>query len=494
MEIVSHEFYGRKDELAHLSEILQSKKFQLIRIKGRRRIGKTKLVKHLRETLGMKDDLLFHTPIESDLVTNIQKLYLDSQETNVTLPQVPLNPSTILTYYPLLEKIESLYKGIIIDEYPRLQRACHLAYPKLTKEKNPLDDILKDFKENKSKNLSFKIILLGSEVSIMEELDGGNRPLRGLFNHTIHLKPFNFYELQYFFPNKSFREILEIFGYSDGIPLYLWKLKESNADNFWDWIVYSVVKDPAFWYSEINNIIEADFSITGTRYGAILDAIAKGNTRPNEILGACKLNRTGDITPYLKKLLRSRIIKQEFPISDLYRPVGTSHQRNLKNGVYKLSDNFISFWYRFIKTTEALDPPQIKNFIQAGYSQYLGTVFESVCREFVAMRENYPYIGKWWGKIDGVMEECDILAFDPQQNEALIGICKWTKKDQNPKKLMKQAIRYENHILYNNKERDMKYRYMIFSKNLEYEIDSFEGKEVSCYDETDLNRIMKNFL
>ncbi|MBN2157294.1 MAG: hypothetical protein JW776_14710 [Candidatus Lokiarchaeota archaeon] len=103
-------------------------------------------------------------------------------------------------------------------------------------------------------------------------------------------------------------------------------------------------------------------------------------------------------------------------------------------------------------------------------------------------------IGRWWGKIDQVMEECDILAFDPQQNEALLGICKWTNKPQNPNALMKQAIRYEDHILYNRKARDMNYKYIIFSKNFEFEIDHFDGREVECYNAERLDALVKTLI
>ena len=492
--IPQHEFFGRKQEIANLSRILRLDTFQLIKITGRRRIGKTEFVKFVRNQLQLNSDIIFHTPIESDIATNIEKLYLDLEETGKELPQIPGKKSIILTYYPIFQQIEQFFSGIVIDEYPRLHRAGQLAYPKLPKDKNPIDEIIKDYKENKLTNPSFKIILMGSEVSLMEDLDEGNRPLRGLFDSIIKLKPFKFYELQYFYPNKTFAELLDIFGYSDGIPLYLWKFKDSKLDNFWDWLSESIIKDHSFWFSEINSIIEADFSIHGTRYGAILDAIAKGKTRPYEILAELNLEKTGDITPYLQKLLRTNIIVEEFPINDLYRPPHTSKPRKLKNGIYRLSDNFITFWFRFIKTTEALDPARITKFIQEGYSDYLGKVFERACREIIAKSTDYPYIGRWWGKIDQVMEECDILAFDPPKNEALLGICKWTRKPQNPNTLMKQAIRYEDHILYNRKARDMTYKYLIFSKNLEFEIDRFDGREVECYDVETLHTLMKTLI
>ena len=154
----------------------------------------------------------------------------------------------------------------------------------------------------------------------------------------------------------------------------------------------------------------------------------------------------------------------------------------------------MKFWFRFIKTTEALEPTRITKFIHDGYSDYLGHIFERVCREIVEKTMNYPYIGRWWGKIDNVREECDILAFDPQKNEALLGICKWTNKPQNPNNLMKQAIRYEDHILYNRKIRDMNYKYIIFCRNLKFEIDHFDGREVECYNEERLHTLIKTLI
>ena len=487
-----HAFYGREEEIKKLTEILQSNGVRLIRIKGRRRIGKTEFVKYVREQLGKNNKIVFYTPVESNIETTIEKLYLDLEGTDKKLMHVALKDNALLTFYPILEQIEEHFEGLIIDEYPRLHRVCHLAYPQLPKEKNPIDDIIKDFIENKVKNPSFKIILMGSEVSVMDELDHGNRPLRGVFTDTLKLEPFKFNELRFFFPKKTFSELLDIFGYSDGIPLYLWMIKDSYKDYFWDWLEDSIRKNRPFWFSEIDSIIEADFSVHGTRYGTILDAIARGHTKPHRIVSACNLKRSGDLTPYLRKLKRANVIVEEFPINDLYRPPGTSHMRNLKNGIYKIADNFISFWFRFIKTTENLPPNRIRQFVQSKYEDYLGIVFERVCREIISLTEGYPYIGRWWGKIDGVAEECDILAFDPDTNEGLLGICKWRNKPQNPKKLIKQAIRYEDHILFNKKYRNMKYKYAIFCKNLEFSIDEFEGREVSCYDEMDLNKFLLN--
>ncbi len=194
-------------------------------------------------------------------------------------------------------------------------------------------------------------------------------------------------------------------------------------------------------------------------YYSILKSIAFGNTRPNEIAQACGLPR-GTVVKYLSVLQNLHIVTREVPITE-------KHPDKSRKGIYRLSDYYFNFWFRFIMP--------YKSFIEEGewrvvlerkirpyLDQYTGLVFEQIAAEYlkrINRQGRLPLtlerIGKYWDP----KRELDIVAIDEEGKRILVGECKWSKKRVGQNilcDLVKKASmpRYENY----------EYFYALFSR------------------------------
>jgi len=237
-------------------------------------------------------------------------------------------------------------------------------------------------------------------------------PLYGRRTGSIELKATSFFDLIEFFPNSNFEELLEIYGFGDGIPFYLVGIDK----DFWSWLEEEIKKEKSFLGDEVDFLMRYEFENVST-YKLILEAIAYGRTKMNEIKDFMKIKRT-DISPYLRNLLEVKMIKRIVPITE-----------NVKSrmGRYYLSDNFLKFWFRYIYPNLSSIEEGIFdiNIIRRDYSTYLGYVFENVAKQFLIKERDkffcFTDIGRWWYKD----KEIDIIAMNKQKREIAFFECKW---------------------------------------------------------------------
>ncbi len=383
-------FINREKELEALRERLKSKKFELCVIYGRRRIGKTALsLESVRN-----QNFIYYLATEED---NLRKFKAVASK---NLPQLKYIQ---LDWEALFNSLKN--KIIIIDEFPNLIKEN----PKIVSLfQRIVDTILKDSHT--------KLILLGSSISLMEsKVLSYQAPLFGRRTGEIKLKPLKIFQIKDFFPRSSLEELIEIYGFSDGIPFYLNKIEYP----FWKWLDKEIKKIDTFLKTEVDFLMKYEFKDTST-YKKILEAIALGNTKLGEIKNYIGL-KGADITPYLKNLIETEFIEKRTPILESTKS---------RKGRYYLKDNFLSFWFRFIYPNLTFIEEGIFSAreIKKEYNQYLGYVFEKISMDFLIEKRKYlPFefikIGKQWGKEKGISYEIDIVATG--KNEVGFFECKW---------------------------------------------------------------------
>ncbi|MHA1521391.1 MAG: ATP-binding protein [Promethearchaeota archaeon] len=465
-------FFDRKYELEKGKKLLSNGKFDLIIVYGRRRIGKTRYVKELTKDT----KCIYNMGVNSSHNANLKMFQNSCAKT------IPSIADLKDDYEILLKALKGSVETIILDEYPYM-----------IKKDDLLSSLLQYFIDHEYKKTKMNIILLGSSISMMKNLIGQPSPLFGRKSATIKLEPMKFWETQYFHPNCSFGELLEIYGIADGIPRYL----ETIKTPIWDWL------ESELYYQyllgdEIYVILNMEFR-EPAKYFDILDAIAVGKSTYGEIANFIHM-KVSDLSGYMRKLLYADLIYQEYPINDIVRSPKTTHRAILKNGHYYLKDNFMIFWFRFIYShyNEFTNKTLSIELIKLGYNQYLGYVFEKTMRQLMSEMHKTDYIGRWWGKIDGTEREIDILAFNNDNLEAIIGECKWSDKVR-PKSIMKSLIEVEPHIRYQKLKINKNYSYVIFAKSFTRKITEFtnlkgEIRKVVCYNMKDLSKIIKDLV
>ncbi len=453
------QFKDRKRELQELKEVIGSDGFEFIIIYGRRRVGKTELV--LKATEGVKR-VYFLSTGEKDL----ERFY------NVCMKQFPEIRSFRADWETLFDFLKGKVDAIIIDEFQNL-----------VKENKKILNIFQSIIDVSLKNSRLKFFVLGSSVSVITTrvLDYSS-PLYGRRTGSMLLKPVSFFDLKDFFPSLGIERLVEIYGFADGIPQYLVSIK----GNLWSWLKKELKKERSFLKDEMDFLMRYEFEDFGT-YKLILEAISHGRTKLNEIKDFIKAKRT-DITPYLRNLINVGMVKRVVPVTENIKS---------KTGRYCISDNFVRFWFRFIYPNLTFIEERVFDvgLIRKEYSQYLGEVFENICRQFLIKKGMFSFtkIGRQWGKMPGAKPgkntyEIDIVALNERDKEVLFGECKWQDK-ADAEKIVRELMEKSEYVEWNRGNR--KESFAVFAKSFRKRTEEFEGRRVYCFDLRDLDRIVR---
>src|SRR4030043_1187261 len=200
-------FIDREIELEFLNERWQSSNSQLIIIYGKRRIGKTELIK---EFIKNKSSIYFIC----DRTTEKENLKNLSRITGRKFNNLILVENGFNDWYQFFNFLKRSLKErivIAIDEFPYLYSS-----------NTAISSIFQKGWDENLKNLPVFLIICGSSVSMMlKETIYHSAPLYGRKTGQIFLKPLGFYDAWKFFPKLDFTRFLNIFSICGGVPLYL---------------------------------------------------------------------------------------------------------------------------------------------------------------------------------------------------------------------------------------------------------------------------------
>ena len=194
-------------------------------------------------------------------------------------------------------------------------------------------------------------------------------------------------------------------------------------------------------------------------YKLILEAIANGKAKLNEIKDFIKVKRT-DISPYLRNLIEVRMIKREVPVTESINSI---------LGRYFLADNFLKFWFRFVYPRLSAIEEGIFGVkgIKSSYPAYLGGIFEGIVKEFLIKNSEKYFpctkIGRWWFK----GEEIDLVALSEEESRILFTECKWQDK-VDARKVLSDLRNKAKLVQWRNGKR--KEQFAIFAKSFREKI------------------------
>ena len=404
-------FVGRKNELGLLQDLYDSDQFEFLVLYGRRRVGKTAL---LRQFAQEKNVLFFSAQEKNDSLNLldfsdlIQAHFKDSSYGTFSSWQNAFN-------YIGSHVSERLL--IVIDEFPYIAT-----------ENPSVKSILQHTIDLSWKNKNIFLILCGSSISFMEtEVMGAKSPLFGRSTSQLEIKGFDYLDSSRFFPNYSNEEKLLAYGILGGIPCYLERFNCSNSIE--ENIANKILKTGSFLKDEPQALLKMEVR-EPVIYNSILEAIATGSTRLSVISNKIH-EETQKCSKYLNTLQNLKVIERVTPVGDS----GTS-----KKGIYKIADNFFKFWYRFLFKNksyfEIIGPEKAaKEIVEPeSISNYMGPIFEHVCLEYLvrmAKCGKLPVIpsciGKWWGANPATkkQDDIDVLALGRDGTSAIFCECKF---------------------------------------------------------------------
>ncbi len=404
-------FVNRVNELDALEKQYKLSDSSLVIVYGRRRVGKTALI---NEFLKRHSDTMYFLATEESEAQNLNYFKMQVAEfTNNELLK-SANVDWITVFRILTEYKTDSKKIIVMDEFQYIGQS-NSSFPSILQK--IWDTIL-------SKS-NIMLILCGSLISLMKSqtLDYSS-PLYGRRTAQIRLKQIPFQHYHEFYEGKTNKDLLPFYAITGGVPKYIETFQ--SYEDIYTAINENVLNPQSFLYEEPNFLLQKEVSEIGS-YFSVIKAIAMGNHKLSDIASALGLKQTG-LTKYLKVLMDLDLIEREVPITEMVP--GKS-----KSGLYRITDNFIAFWFKFVYPYRAYlekgERDYVLSQIKKGFVQnYASFVYEDVCREkmWTLSAENtwdfkFDRVGRYWGSKAG---EVDIVAIDTVGKNLVIGECKYT--------------------------------------------------------------------
>jgi len=406
-------FFGRDFELSELTRQYKSTRFEFPVIYGRRRVGKTELIREF-----IKDKkAIYIQGIIGKQKQNLDNLALAIYEFKHQKLPLQISYKTIEAALEDITRLMEKEKVIfIIDEFPYLAESIP-----------SVSSVLQMYIDQKWTYLDSMLILCGSSMSFIEkQVLSYESPLYGRNMTRYKLLPFSFRECCDFLNSTPRDDVLAYYAFTNGIPYYLSMIDDSldlmgNLNQLFLQRNSRLLEEPM-------NLLNMEVKDPSS-YFAVLTAIADGASRHNEV--ATKSGFSTALTSnILENLLELEIVEKKLPILS-----------KGSKGIYTIKDSLFRFWFTFIVKNV--------NFIQTGRTKmveqiigerlamFLGPIFEEICREWLldeAEEGNLGTfimeIGSWWGGNPKTKqpEEIDIVATTTGADELFVGECKWQKK------------------------------------------------------------------
>ena len=402
-------FIGRKTELDFLNKHHAGEGGQLIVLYGRRRVGKTET---LLEFCKDKDHIYFASSEQSDEMQLKAFSQAILQKGHPAARYVQSFASWGEAFASLQDLPWAGRKLLIIDEFPYMVKS------------NPtIPSLLQNLWDAKLRHQNITIILCGSYISFMEnEILDRDKPLYGRTTAILKMLPLNFYEAIQFFPNYSPEDKIKAYAVLGGIPHYLKQFDSSLSleEN----ITQQILTRGSILYSEVEFLLHHELRET-SNYNTIIQAIAQGHSHLNELNANTRIEKT-KLSSYLSNLMDLGIVWRELPVD---APV----QNHVKGhrGLYRLSDPFFRFWFRYVfpyhSELEAGDAEAICSYVvKPDMDAFTFRPYTAICHQYLRElnhRNQLPFhftkIGRWWNKTD----QLSVMATDAVKKNILAGRC-----------------------------------------------------------------------
>ena len=393
-------FYGRENERKKLHRMFLSDGQMISLIYGRRRIGKSELIKQALKETDIKS--IYYECKQTTERNNVDSLAeLIAEIFDFPKPAFENIEALLQFLFKMSEKEPMI---LVLDEYPYLRENA-----------KGLDSILQSLIDHYKDTSNMKFIVCGSYVDTMKALLEKQNPLYGRIDLTLNLKPMDYYESALFYPEFTEEDKVRLFSVFGGIPYYnrLIDSQKSVREN----IIELIASPGARLENEVSMYLNSEISKI-TNANEVFEALAKGFSRYKDILDQSNVSSGPALIDILDKLMRMDVVAKEAPIND---------ENNRKKSGYFISDNLSLFYYKYIfrnmSRMNIMDPDVFydKYIAEDFETKYVPKSFERICKQYLIrknrkglMDEIFEKIGKYYydDPVEKRNGEFDIVTLD----------------------------------------------------------------------------------
>ncbi len=417
-------FVDRIDETLRLREALSRERSSLVVVYGRRRLGKSTLIKRV-------------------LSGNDVYFLADRSEGQ---HQRGLLAKVLAEVFPEFDKLvypdwESLLRAVNYRTDKRCT-LCLYVFPYIAEQSPELPSVLQKLVDEKQ--LKYNLVLCGSSQNMMYGLFlDSTAPLYGRADEIMRLAPIRLPYIQEAL-NLGMMEAIEEYAVWGGVPRY-WELRENRA-SLKDALWHNVLSANGVLYEEPIKLFQDDVKDI-VKISTIMSYIGAGANRLSEIAARCN-EPTTNLSRPLRKLLDLGFLEKDVPFG--------IDEKNTKKSLYKIADSFMAFYYQFVVPNRSFIELgrrlPIEQVLHDHFLEYVSMQWEKLCRDAVTGNlvkgVVYGNAKRWWGSvinewIKSEQVELDVVAESLDKKYLLVGECKWTVQE-NGKQLMTELLRKAN--------------------------------------------------
>ena len=417
-------FVDRIEETARLRDALSREKSSLVVVYGRRRLGKSTLIKRV-----LSDGDVYFLADRSE-----------GQHQRTLLAKV------VAQVFPDFDKLtypdwESLFRAVNYRTDKRFT-LCLDEFPYLVEQSPELPSVLQKLVDEKQ--LKYNLVLCGSSQNMMYGLFlDSTAPLYGRADEIMRLTPIRLPYIQEALDLDAVSSVEE-YAVWGGVPRY-WELRE-NRNSLSDALWHNILSINGTLYEEPIKLFQDDVKDI-VKTSTIMSYIGSGANRLSEIAARCNEPATNLSRP-LKKLIDLGFLEKDVPFG--------IDEKNAKKSLYKIADPFMAFYYQFVVPNRSFIELgrrlPLEQALAAHFPEYVSMHWEKLCRDAVTgnMVNGIVYgkAQRWWGPVlneDKKPEqiEIDVMAESLDKKYLLVGECKWTNHE-NGKQLTAELLRKAN--------------------------------------------------
>ena len=414
-------FVDRVEEITRLKEALGKETSALVVIYGRRRLGKSTLIKRV-----ITDNDVYFLADRSE--GEHQRLLLAKMFTQI---------------FPDFDKVSYPdWESIFLAANYRTEKKftlCLDEFPYLVEQSPELPSVLQKLIDNKQ--LKYNIVLCGSSQNMMYGLFlDSTAPLYGRADEIMKMTPLRLPFIEEALNLEGINAVEE-YAVWGGVPRY-WELREPRTSlNQALWRNVFSVNAPL--YEEPIKLFQDDIKDI-VKTSTIMSFVGSGANRLSELAARCNAPATNLSRP-LKKLVDLGFLERETPFG--------VDEKNNKKSLYKIADPFLAFYYQFVVPNRSfieLDRKlPIEESLKTQFTKYVGLQWEKMCRDAITgnMVNNVIYgkAARWWGSVLNEEKkpeqiELDVVSESLDKKYLLVGECKWTHSE-NSNQLITELIR-----------------------------------------------------
>ena len=386
-------------------------------IMGRRRVGKTTLLKNAFSQT---------TPVLYFFIAKKNKLLLCEEFTSEIEEKLSLSLGTFKNFAQLFKALmiqsQSKHFTLILDEFQEFANINSSLF-------SDIQNIWDTYKDNSKINLIF----CGSIYSMMKKIfENEKEPLYGRATSKIVVKPFTISVIKKiisdFHPNYKNEDLLTFFMITGGIAKYIEQLVINNAFTKKK-IFDTVYKESSFFLDEGRALLIDEFGKDYGNYFSVLSLIAFSKTDRSDIESILNMPVGG----FLERL------EKDYNIIKRNRPFGA--KEGSRNNKYLIEDNFLNFWFRFIykyrSAIEIGNLEYVRNIVERDYETFSGLVLEKYFRAKLIETKQFSEISSFWNRKGE--DEIDLIAINEMEKKIIFYEVKRNKKRISIPTLEKKA-------------------------------------------------------